>query len=74
MVEESLLALELGCRWFFFVRVQVDVQCFVKADSFICMEDVVVRAMRKDDMEAGPVEMAQTGLSKELKGEMVCLA
>lgn len=74
MVEESLLALELGCRWFFFVRVQVGVQCFVETNSFVCVEDVVVGAMRKDDVESGPVEMAQTGLSKELKGEMVGLA
>lgn len=71
MVEESLLALELGCRWCFFVRAQVGVQCFVEADSLVCMEDVVVRAMGKDDMETGPVKMAQAGLSKELKGEMV---
>jgi hypothetical protein len=37
------------------------------------MEDVVVRAMGKDDMEASPVEMAQTGLGEELKGEMIGL-
>lgn len=38
------------------------------------MEDIVVRAMCKDDVETGSVETAKTRFSKELQRKMIGLA